>query len=198
MNVLFVYRGSTLNGQNPIVENQIESVRNEGVTVSRFVLSNGGPSYFKSYFQLRRYLKHDRFDIVHAHYGYTAIITGLANPGKTVASLMGSDIYNQNIFIRFIIKLFSKYIWSGTIVKSSGMKDVIPDSVIVPNGVNLNTFNPKDRDESISRTGLSGGSNVIFVAVKPEEKVKNLHLARKAIMLLGNEKIKLHIISNRE
>jgi len=198
MRVLFVFRGYEHGIRNPIVSNQLESLLKTGIEVDFFPISKGGLHYFKSFFHLNKYLKKNKYDLVHAHYGYTAILAALANPGKTVASLMGSDIHRQHGIIRFIIKLFSENVWDKTIVKSIKMKTAINNSIIIPNGVNLSLFKQNGKEESSLKVGFNKKYNIIFIAVHPYEKVKNLYLAQQAIQLLENENIQFHIISNAD
>ena len=198
MRILFVFRSHGDGIKNPIVSNQLESLVRSGIDVDYFSISKGGSHYLKSFFHLKKFLKENKYDLVHAHYGYTAILAGLANPGKTVASLMGSDIHRQHGITRFIIRLFSEYVWDRTIVKSLEMKEVIHNSIIIPNGVNLNLFEQKDKEESRLEAGFKSKFNIIFVAVRPYERVKNLNLAQQAIRLLKDENIQFHIISGTD
>ena len=198
MKILFVFRSHDNEVRNPIVNNQLESLIKTGIEVGFFPISKGGSHYIKSFFNLKKYLKENKYDLVHAHYGYTAIVAGLANSGKTIASLMGSDIHRQHVITRFIIKLFSEYVWDKTIVKSIKMKGTINNSIIIPNGVNLNLFEQKEKEESGLKVGFNKKYNIIFIAVRPFEKVKNLNLAQQAIRLLGDENIQFHIISKTD
>jgi teichuronic acid biosynthesis glycosyltransferase TuaC len=198
MKILFVFRIHDNEIRNPIVYNQSESLIKSGIEVGFFPIRNGGLHYFKYFFKLRKYLKKDKYDLVHAHYGYTAILVGLSNPGKTITSLMGSDIYRQHGITRFIIKHFSDHIWDKTIVKSVRMNEIINNSIIIANGVNLDLFKQENKEESRLKVGFNKQYNIIFISVRPEEKVKNLKLAKQAIQLIDNENIHFHVISNIE
>jgi hypothetical protein len=143
-------------------------------------------------------LKNDKYDIVHAHYGYTAILVGLANSGKTITSLMGSDVYQQHVIIKFIIKQFSKHVWDKTIVKSSALNEIINNSIIIANGVNLDLFRQESKEESRLKVGFNKKYNVVFISVRPDEMVKNLKLAQQAIQLIGDENIHFQVISKIE
>lgn len=195
MKILFVFRIHDNEIRNPIVYNQSESLIKSGIEVGFFPMRNGGLHYFKYFFKLKKYLKANKYDLVHAHYGYTAILVGLANSGKTITSLMGSDIYRQHGIIKFIIKLFSEHIWDKTIVKSIRMNQIINNSIIIANGVNLDLFKQEGKEESRLKVGFNRKYNIVFISVRPDEKVKNLKLAKQAIQLIGDENIHFHIIS---
>lgn len=198
MRVLFVYRSHRDLIKNPIVKNQSESLSKLGIDIDFFPLTKGGLFYFRNYLRLKKYLKVNKFDIVHAHYGYSAIIAGLANKRKTVASLMGSDIYNQFWIIRFFTKMFAKNVWKQTIVKSLKMNSIVNNSIVIPNGVDLDLFKQMDKANSKSKVGFVQKYNIVFVAVSPDEKVKNLVLAKNAIALLNDTNIQLHLVNNIE
>ena len=196
MKVLFVFRAPKTSDGNPIINNQLESLTLLGLVVDRYCIEKGGHHYFKEYFKLRNHLKNSKYDLVHAHYGYTAILASIANYGKTIASLMGSDIYKQNSILKGIVKLFSKHIWALTIVKSTKMKTIITNSLIVPNGVSLNKFKPEKKEESKLKIGFTEKYNILLIAVCPEDKAKNLSLAKRAINLVNDENIHFHVVSN--
>jgi len=198
MRVLFVFRIHNHQNINPIIYNQSESLIKSGIEVGFFPISKGGLLYLKYYLKLRKHLKAVKYDLVHAHYGYTAILVGLANPGKTITSLMGSDIYRQLGITKFIIKQFSRHIWDKTIVKSREMKAIIENSIIISNGVNLDLFKHANKEESRSIVGFNKKYNIIFVSVRPEEKVKNLKLAKQAIQLIKDDNIQFHILNKIE
>ena len=198
MKVLFVFRIHDDGIRNPIIYNQSESLIKSGIEVGFFPIKKGGLHYLKYFFKLRKHLKEVKYDLVHAHYGYTAILAGLANPGKTITSLMGSDIYRQHRITQFIIKQFSRYIWDKTIVKSGEMKAIIENSVIIGNGVNLDLFKHANKEDSRSVVGFNKKYNIIFVSVRPEEKVKNLKLAKQVIQLIKDDNIQFHILSKIE
>jgi glycosyltransferase involved in cell wall biosynthesis len=196
MRILFVFRSHHGGHNNPIIVNQSKSLIEKGVEVEFFTISYGGLEYLKIFVNLKKYLAENKYDLVHAHYGYTAIVAGLANSGKTIVSLMGSDIYRQNRLLLIITKLCTKYLWNETIVKSFKMKEIIQRSIVIANGVNLELFKQKEKEESRSKVGFTKKVNIVFIAVNPGEKVKNFTLAKQAVNLIRDNNIQLHVISN--
>lgn len=198
MKVLFVYKGMPPDNSNPIKDAQAESLVKHGVEVIMFpLLKRGFNGYLKEHFRLKKFLRANPVDIIHAHYSYKGIIAGSGIKGNTICSLMGSDVHDQNFFILWITKYYYRNVWKATIVKSERMLRYFPKAYLIPNGVDFNNFFPYDKDQALKESGLSKEKfNILFVTTNPEEKVKNLALARKAVKLTNNEKIALNVISS--
>jgi glycosyltransferase involved in cell wall biosynthesis len=196
MRILFVFRNHLEGHNNPIIVNQSGSLIKMGIEVDFFTIKNGGLEYLRIFINLKKHLQKHKYDLVHAHYGYTAIIVGLANSGKTIASLMGSDIYRQNHILLFITRLCSKFLWHKTIVKSLRMKETIQNSIVIANGVNIELFKQYQKGTSRLEVGFTKEYNIIFIATSPEERVKNLILAKQAVSYIRDTNIQLHIVSN--
>lgn len=107
---------------------------------------------------LRRKIKNNNYDIIHAHYSYSSLVTILAFSNvPVITSFMGSDILGyreMDRIIRIIVEKFSKII----IVKSKQVAESITYNnervKIVPNAVNFNTFKGIDYILSKKRIGI--------------------------------------------
>lgn len=174
MNVLFVYKGP----RNPIVDSQAGSISRKGVHVRKFPLNISRPlSYLWEYFRLLAFTRKHRIDLIHAHYGFSGIISGLTFR-RTICSLMGSDVFRSHRLITGAIHFFYKFIWKKTIVKSAEMRELFPESVVIPNGVDLRVFKPSGKSEAITETPLDGSRrNVIYVVEQFHRNSKNFQLA---------------------
>ena len=197
MKVLFVYRGFGNKLTNSVVDAQAKSLINNGVDLSFFPINGGGlKGYINTYYQLKEFLDENKFDIVHGHYSYSAIIAALAFKGKTICSLMGSDVFQENICIRLLTQYFVKFIWRRTIVKSQIMKKKVKHALIIPNGVDFNKFKPIDMETACSATNFDKNKfNIIFVAEDINSKEKNYKLAKQAVDMLNDPHIELHLVS---
>ena len=194
MRVLFVYRVYGPNQINPVVQNQMNALRNEGVEIIEFSIKKGGIfNYFKSIISLLFFSLYNNYDLIHSHYSYSGFLSFFGAINKPIiCSLMGSDIIKSSGLKKYIILFFAKNIWIKTIVKSKCMS--IDNSVIIPNGVDFKNFRPIDRREAINYTGFSEEKiNILFVASDIQSKVKNYPLAKKVVDSLGNNYV-LHTI----
>ena len=123
MKVLFICSGNKSGQPNNIVYNQAESLRKEKIDVSFYLITGKGLlGYLKHIFKLRKYLKVNKYNIIHAHYSLSAFTAALAKRGPLVVSLMGSDAYLSGV-LRKTATFFYRTKWDLTIVKSSEMKN---------------------------------------------------------------------------
>lgn len=200
MKVLFVYRGIGNDLRNSVIDAQINSFKSSDIEILKFPNNAGGlMGYVKAYFRLKKFLKKNSVDLIHAHYSYSAFLAFICFPNKTICSLMGSDIYSQNILIKKLTIIFSNYLWGKTIVKSKRMQEIIPNSVVIPNGVNLEEFYPVDRALALATTGFdTTKKNIIFIAEDINSKEKNFSLAAEAINKLNDNSLVLVPVSGKQ
>jgi teichuronic acid biosynthesis glycosyltransferase TuaC len=197
LKVLFIFREEE-NILNYLVRVQADSLAKEGIEIETLPFFVGGfRGYFQLYKSIRQKLRAEFFDLVHAHYGFTCLVAGAASNRPVVASLMGSDV-QVGIFGNVILRIAYSFYWKATIVKSQRMKDSLrfQKAHIIPNGVPLERFYPMAIEKAREVTGFKADKNVLFVTVKPQDQVKNLVLAKKAVTLLNNRNVYLNIISD--
>ena len=78
MRVLFVYKGNGVDKRNSVIDAQIESFQKTDIDIIKFPLKTSGlSSYFWEFFRLRKYVKENNINLIHAHYSYSAIISAL-------------------------------------------------------------------------------------------------------------------------
>jgi glycosyltransferase involved in cell wall biosynthesis len=197
--VLFVSGGNRQRGINWAIKNQADSLVEEGINIDFFqIIGKGIWGYCINIFKLKRYILKNKFDIVHGHYSFSAIIASLASKRPVVASLMGSDLYLFPFF-KHIVKLFAKHIWKVTIVKSEKMRSIlgVSSAYVIPNGVNLTKFRPLNKKICCEKVNFSTSKkNVIFLA-NPNRIEKNYNLAKSAILLLNDPIVELHTVYNK-
>ena len=195
--IVHVYKGNGKNLRNSVIDAQIDSIKDDSIQIIKFPLKTSGAlSYFWEFFRLRKYVKENDVDLIHAHYSYSGIISGLTLK-KTICSLMGSDVFDESLLIKLVVRFFYNFIWSETIVKSQQMLDFFPNSVLIPNGVNLDFFNIISKNKALDKTDLEENKiNIIFVSESIHRKVKNYKLAKYAVNLLPNN-FKLNTVSNK-
>lgn len=198
MKILFVYRGYGSDLSNSVIDFQRSALEKAGHKIAVFPIPKGGlKGYINSWKDLRAFGRGEKIDIVHAHYSYSGYIAALAAWGPVVCSLMGSDILQHKVFGKCLVKFFSRFLWRAVIVKSSGMLQIIPGSICIPNGVDFDNFQPYEKSAAVIKIGFDPArKNIIFVAQQPNSHVKNLELAKTAIALINYENIRFHIVSN--
>jgi glycosyltransferase involved in cell wall biosynthesis len=197
MKVLFVYRVYGERKENPVVDNQIKGLREEGVEIVEYMIGSGGfKTYLKSIIGIRKAIKEYDVNIIHAHYSLSAFVSSFSYSVPVVCSLMGSDVLAASRLKRFLISLFTQYIWKLTIVKSEEMKSYVSGSIVVPNGVDTSIFRETNHVRAKEEVHFdSDRINIIFVATDIHTPVKNFVLAQESVNALPDNYI-LHPVSN--
>ena len=188
MRVLFVCSGRQ-GGANPIIKNQSESLRRVGVELEYYIIHGGGiKGYLKNIKPLRKQIKEGHYDVVHAHYAFSAYLVNMATIGlcvPIVVSLMGSDIWTHSWYPLLVRMVANK--WNAIIVKSVEMKYRvgIARANVVPNGVNMNVFNEQSKLDCQERLKWSNVKQHVLFPANPAVARKNWPLAENAVTLLN-------------
>ncbi len=194
MRVLFVCSGNKkANGVSPFIQSQADSLIYVGLQIDFFIINQPGlVGYFKHIFKLRKFLKNNTFDIVHAHYSLSAIVAGLAGSKPLLVSLLGSDAYIKG-WIRWLTKWFYRHKWVKTIVKTSDMKIRLKmdDAIVLPNGVNIDRYKAIDKNEARNKIKYSQDKKLVLFLANPNRHEKNYSLALKAFKLIDLTDIEL-------
>lgn len=185
----------------------MSSIEGFGHELSFFSINKGGVfGYVRALIDLRKKLKTEVFEVVHAHYSLCGIISSLAGARNLVVSLMGSDV-KKSIFNDFIVRYFVKNKWPKVVVKSDEMlatfKSLKPCSneiLVLPNGVNFKLFQPIDQKVAREKLGWELNSIIILFGSDPSRSEKRFDLAEKALnnLIVNKSKIKLKCLHNIE
>lgn len=205
MKVLFVSSGAKNGSPGPIVSAQAKSVESLGVSVNHFTIKKKGfMGYLVESHNLRKFLQKDKFDLIHAHYGLSAVSSLLARrKEKLVVSFMGDDLVGSNredgsvttisLLLARMNAMFAKRFYNHSIVKSEEMHKQINTSTIslIPNGVEINIFRPKKKNEVRDILGFKESEKIILFVSNPSRTEKNFKLAKDAVTALNDRSIHL-------
>lgn len=197
MKVLFVSSGKQ-GDIGYIVKNQGESLKRAGIEIDYFIIKgNGYLGYLKNIQKIRRAYKKKKYDLVHAHYSFSAFAASLAGRFPMVVSLMGSDAY-KSAFWRRIIQLFYFFRWKITLVKTQRMKDLlkIKNAYIIPNGVDMERFRPESQSIARKKIGIDQEKKIIVFVADPSRHEKNYPLAMESYKRLNREDVELVPVFN--
>ena len=192
MKVLFVSSGRQ-GDANPIIRNQGESLRKSGVELEYYVVSGRGwKSYIKSIKPLRKKVRDGQYDLIHAHYSWTAYMASLATIGMRVSmvvSLMGNDILDHWWYpglARIVAKMKP---WKAVVVKSQEMKERVGMAYahVIPNGVNMERFREESKVKSQETLGWDTSKMHVLFPARQEDTRKNWPLAFEAVQLLQRD-----------
>jgi teichuronic acid biosynthesis glycosyltransferase TuaC len=183
MKVLFISSGNKKRGISPIVFNQGEQLKMQGIELEYFtIFGKGWLGYGKHLLALAIKIHSGNYDILHAHYSLSGFLVSLASPFKSniVVSLMGT--INKGTFKYRLIHLLNKYKWKNIIVKSERMKaqSGINTAVVIPNGVELAKFTTiQEKDTFRKKLKLPLDEKVVLFLADPNREEKNFELASK-------------------
>lgn len=205
MKVLFVSSGNSEHFKvSPFIKAQGESLVDKGVEVAYFsIVGKGLSNYLKNVGPLRRYLRDNPCDIIHAHYslcGWVAVLAAGNTP--VVLSLMGDDAQgtftgNQRISLQsrlliFLTKLIQPFV-QAIISKSENLEKAVyrkSISRLIPNGVQLNQFKLYPGG-CRAELGLETGKQYVLFLGSTTDPNKNFDLVKSAVALLNRPDVEL-------
>ena len=160
--------------------------------------------YLSESLKLRKYLKRCSYDILHAHYGLSALAAWMARrKDKLVVSFMGDDIVGTNksdgsvtalskAMARFNI-FMAGHFYDHVIVKSEEMRKWLRLSNVslIPNGVALDEFKTVSKTDARYRLGLRPNDKIVIFVSNPSRAEKNIILAQMAVAQLDDREVRL-------
>jgi len=197
MKILVVCSGNARNGKfvfeidRAFIHEQIEAIKKEfNVEFDIFLIKGRGiKGYIKNYIYLLRKIKSSNYDLIHAHYGLSGLISVLQFKFPVVVTFHGSDINNKKTnLISSFVSLCSK--WRIFVSQKMLERIVIkPKShfSVIPCGVNVNIFHSMSKREAKSRLDLSNKRRYILFSSGFDNKIKNYPLAKSAVEKLNNK-----------
>lgn len=179
------------------VRDQIGEIRRQGIEVEVFSFPPGSSHYIPAAVRLRRLLRHERFDLVHVHYGLTAWSALLAGARPLVVSFHGTDVrhpvvgpMSRRLARRVdLVAAVSRALF-GPEDGRPGLPR-LPASAVLPCGPDLGRFQPLPRAEARRALGLDpAGRYLLFPAnpSRPEkraDRAAELAAAAEAELLTG-------------
>ena len=175
------------------VLDQVEGTRRLGVEVELFSFPRGSRHYLPAALRLRRLLRHERFDLVHVHYGLTAWSALLAGARPLVVTFHGTDVRHP-----IVGPLSHRLAWRADLVAAVsralfGPEDgrpglpAVPGSAVLPCGPDLRRFRPIPRAEARRELGLDPDGRYLFFPANPERPEKRVDRARELARACGAE-----------
>jgi glycosyltransferase involved in cell wall biosynthesis len=162
------------------VAEQVEGLRKLGhdVDVEVVAQSRGKADYLLAAPRVRRRASGGGYDLVHVHYGLTALSARLVGRVPRVLSLYGSDVNEP--WQRRITRLTAgrpavRVYPSRRLVEAAGD----PSGVVVPNGIDFDLFtplSPEDRAAARSRLGFKPDDLVVLFGAAPDNTVKRYEI----------------------
>ncbi len=160
------------------VRDQIEEMRQRGLKVELFEFPRGRSQYRPATQRLRRLLKQQPFDLVHAHYGLAGWVARRAGARPLIVSFHGTDVRHW-----LVGPLSRRLAWRVDLVAavSRALFEVedgrpglppVPGSAVLPCGPDLSRFRPLPKDESRRKLRLDPNDRYLLFPANPTRQEK--------------------------
>jgi teichuronic acid biosynthesis glycosyltransferase TuaC len=183
------------------VRSQVDSLTQKGLSIE-LVFVNGRAArrnYLKGAWQVFRRSLRTHYDVVHAHYGLSGFLARCQMRSPVVVSFCGTDVMDK--IQGRLSRLISRFV-DLSIVKSTVLKNTLRGKrvTIIPNGIDLDLFQPQDQDTARKALGLSSEIRYLLIAGHPSNKVKRFDVARRTHQLVKDrfrQEVELLILHGR-
>ena len=190
MRVLIVASGNT-KAASPFIIEQVESLKKIDIHIEYFLIKGKGwTGYLKSLSKLKKKIKNKKFNLIHAHYGLSGLLATLQRKIPVIITFHGSDInINKNYKWSFIAsRLSSKNIFVHK-DQPKKLKVMLNEKDIIPCGINLKIFQPKDKVALRKKLNWDQKKVYILFSSSFDKPVKNVNLAYKSIQNIKNSEL---------
>lgn len=167
------------------VQDQIAETRRLGVDVELFSFPVGRGEYGPATRRLRRLLRSEAFDLVHAHYGLAGWCARLAGARPLIVTFHGTDVRHR--VVGPMSRLLTRRIELAAGVSRSlftpeggrpGLSRRPGASAVLPCGADLERFAPMPMPDARRALGLEAGGRYLFFPANPSRPEKRHDRAR--------------------
>ena len=168
------------------VDKQVESLRREGVDVDVFFF-NGRKSrinYLWAFPRLWARLLTRRYDLIHAHYVFSAIVARAQLACPVVLTQHGPEVFSygyQARLCRFMNRLMDRVILVSEEQRERGR---LNKGEVIPCGVDFDLFKPMAREEARSELGLPLDRKLVLWAGEHFRPEKRFEIVQESVALL--------------
>lgn len=183
--VLVVCSGNNYRISRFITE-QVASLQKKDVYIDYYLIKGKGLfGYIGNLSKLKNQLKSMKYDLIHAHYGFSGMFSVLQRKYPVIITFIGEMNFPLRRIISKIALRFSAFnifVSEELRIKSKVRKNY----AIIPYGVNLRTFIPLKKIDSRKALNLPLDKQLALFSSTFDRVVKNYPLAQKAIDMIDN------------
>lgn len=213
LRVLHVIPGDPRGGLMIFAKRQVASLARAGVMGDTVYLSSRTNPLVvaRDGSRIRRLARSLRPDVIHAHYGtVTAMLCACVSPVPVVVTFRGTDLNpvadpgpTRAAIARFLSQCAALRA-ARIICVSPGLKDRLwwraAEVAVIPDGVDLDIFHPRPRDDARRELGWPIGDPVVVFNVGNNPRTKRLDLAQAAFARARalRADLRLHLIDGNQ
>jgi teichuronic acid biosynthesis glycosyltransferase TuaC len=198
--VLAVIPGDGQGNSFIFARRQVQSVARTGIDVQIFYLELriSPRGLFTAFRRLRESIDSYLPDVVHAHYGtITSFLCALSTRRPLIITFRGSDLNldptlgSLRARVGFFLSQVSALRASTILCTSDQLRRRLwwrkNKAVILPSGVDLELFQPLEKQDSRRRLGWGSDERVVLFNKDKAPQLKGLSLAREAVRIAENK-----------
>jgi teichuronic acid biosynthesis glycosyltransferase TuaC len=176
------------------VRDQVDALRRSGVDVELHSFRAGTRNYPRAVASIRRILRRERFELVHAHFGLAGWCALLAGARPLVVTFHGTDVRHPLtgfLTRRLVNRLDLIAAASLALFSPEGGRPALPRrpgaNAVLPTGADLDRFQPASRVEARESLGLEADGRYLLFPAQSSRPVKRYDRAQEVAALLGAE-----------
>ena len=161
------------------VRDQVEALRSLAVDIETFDWLPGSRGYIPATRRLRRLLRDQPFDVVHAHYGLAGWCAALAGADPLLVTFHGTDVrhpvvgpLSRRLAARPVVVAGASRALFEPEAGRSGLPHERGGTAVLPCGADLDRFIPIPRTEARKELGLDPAGRYLLFPASPHRQVK--------------------------
>lgn len=178
---VMIVASNKLGSYSPFIMDQVNELSKRGVEFSFFPITGKGIlGYLKSLPALKKAIRKENPNMLHAHFGLSGLLAVLQRKRPTIITFHGSDInVKKNWYLSKIAYVLSK----RSIFVSEDLKKTLKakKGEVIPCGIDLEIFHPHDKLEARKKFGLDLTKKYVLFSSSFNRPVKNYPLAKAAL-----------------
>jgi glycosyltransferase involved in cell wall biosynthesis len=203
-----IYPKPEFPGQGSFVKSQIESIEKEGIDVEIVSIDakKNRLSYLKAMVTILKKSFDSRYDIIHAHYGFSGIVARMQFRLPVIVSFCGGDVlgnpdekgnrtFRSQLYA--LLSQFLSFLVPVIIVKSEEMKRKLvkkKNVFVIPNGVDFNLFKPDSKTTARRTLKLDNERRYVLFPSNPAWIRKRYDVAKDAVSILKKQGMEIELI----
>lgn len=183
----------------PFIEEQIAALEKNSCKVVRFgITGHGAIGYLRCLPTLMKCIREENPNIVHAHYGLSALLANLQRRVPVVSTYHGSDI-NVPSVLRFSKMAMRLSAWNIFVSKHNvAIAKPTRNYSLIPCGIDLSDVQLTDKTAAREKMQIPQDARYVLFAGSFINEVKDPELAKQTIALLPGVELKELRAYNRE
>ncbi|MFQ3548789.1 MAG: glycosyltransferase family 4 protein [Armatimonadota bacterium] len=168
------------------VKEQYEEILKQGINADLFFIdaSKGKTAYLKAIFEMRKKIKNNNYDLIHAHYVFSGWVARFQKKLPIVVTSHGSDTEGSH---GLLLKLLFPLVDAVTITSKQNQQRIgLLNTHLLPCGVNTDIFKYTSRDDARKKLGIDLADNIMLY-VGRDDPLKRLDIIKDSYNIVRKD-----------